>query len=312
MSRPLRIEFPGAYYHVMNRGLGRMQTFVTDEDAARFTELLEDVFRRWGVTTYAYCLMSNHYHVFLRTPRGNLSRVMRHVDGVYTQRFNRERGRDGPLFRGRYKAIVVDAEVYLLQLVRYIHLNPVEAGVVRSPVDYAWSSCRLYRMRSGASWLAREEVLSRFSSLPAFERFVAEGNEKSLHEFYRRRRYSPFLGREGFEAQVRSGIRPSDRHPRSERTPQFSNLGAVSDAVARALGVRREVLMNSRRGRLNPARNASIYVACRVAGFPHEEIKAYFGLGSDSAVTRACVAAEAMMKEDQSFFRTLSRLRDGT
>lgn len=288
-----------------------MQTFVTDEDAEGFTELLEDAFRRWGVVTYAYCLMSNHYHVFLRTPRGNLSRVMRHVDGVYTQRFNRKRGRNGPLFRGRYKAILVEAEEYLLQLVRYIHLNPVEAGVVRSPADYAWSSHRLYRMRSGPSWLAGEEVLLRFSSLRAFEEFVAEGNEKSLQEFYQRRRYSPFLGREGFEVRIPKGIRPSDRHPRSERTPQFPSLGVVSDAVARALGVRREVLMNSRRGRLNSARNASIYVACRVAGFPHEEIKAHFGLGSDSAVTRACVAAEAMMRKDRSFSRTLSRLRDG-
>ena len=109
MSRPLRIQFPGAVYHVMNRGAARQPTFTDDRDCQAFLDTIAEAFRLWGIEVFAYCLMGNHYHLCLRTPKGNLSRVMRHVDGIYTQRFNRRHGRDGALFRGRYKAIVVDA-----------------------------------------------------------------------------------------------------------------------------------------------------------------------------------------------------------
>ena len=124
MSRPLRIQFPAAVYHVINRGAARQPTFVDDEDSQAFLDTLAEAHRLWQIEIFAYCLMRNHYHLCLRTPKGNLSRVMRHVDGIYTQRFNRRHRRDGSLFRGRYKAILIDADEYLSALVRYIHLNP--------------------------------------------------------------------------------------------------------------------------------------------------------------------------------------------
>ena len=105
MTRPLRLQFEDAYYHVINRGLERKRIVLKQADHDEFVKLLQDVSIRWGVKVIAYCLMSNHYHVFLQTPRGNLSRVMRHLDGLYTQYFNRTYRRDGPLFRGRYRAI---------------------------------------------------------------------------------------------------------------------------------------------------------------------------------------------------------------
>src|SRR3989338_5280796 len=129
MARPLRIEFPEACYHVMNRGSERRNIFLHDTDYEAFLGLLEDAGERWQIKVFAFCLMANHYHLFLKTPQGNLSRVMRHLDGLYTQIFNRTYKRDGPLLRGCYKAIVVDADSYLLELVRYIHLNPVKARI---------------------------------------------------------------------------------------------------------------------------------------------------------------------------------------
>src|SRR5258705_10142815 len=144
MSRPLRIQFPQAVYHVMNRGAARQSTFVEEADYQAFLDTLSEAHRQWGIEVFGYALMGNHYHLCLRTPKGNLSRVMRHVDGLYTQRFNRRHRRDGPLFRGRYKAILVDADEYLAAVLRYIHLNAVEAGRVTMPQEYRRASYRYY------------------------------------------------------------------------------------------------------------------------------------------------------------------------
>ncbi|MEE8124282.1 MAG: transposase [Nitrospirales bacterium] len=109
MARPLRLEYPGAVYHVMNRGLARQATFRSPTDYETFLQVLHETHTLWGGEVLAYCLMGHHYHLCLRTPEGNLGRVMRHLNGVYTQRFNRVHRRDGPLFRGRYKASLVEA-----------------------------------------------------------------------------------------------------------------------------------------------------------------------------------------------------------
>ena len=107
---PLRIEFPNAYYHVMNRGSAYQNIFSDSTDREVFLDLLNECHLMWGMKALAYCLMDNHYHLFIQTPEANLSRIMRHLDGLYIQRYNRKQRRDGPLFRGRYRAIVVDAE----------------------------------------------------------------------------------------------------------------------------------------------------------------------------------------------------------
>src|SRR6266540_3724406 len=120
MSRPLQIQFPEAVYHVMNRGAARQPTFTDEGDYQAFLDTLAEAHRLWGIEVFAYSLIGTHYHLCLRTPKGNLSRVMRHVDGIYTQRFNRRHRRDGTLFRGRYKAILIDADEYLAEAVEQI------------------------------------------------------------------------------------------------------------------------------------------------------------------------------------------------
>jgi REP element-mobilizing transposase RayT len=141
MSRPLRIQYPNAWYHVMNRGRRWESVFESKDDYQLFLDILHEAIELFSLRISAYCLMTNHYyHLLVQTPDGNLSRCMRHINGVYTQRFNATHGLDGQLFRGRYKAILVWEDSYLLQLVRYIHKNPLRAGMVKRAELYEWSS----------------------------------------------------------------------------------------------------------------------------------------------------------------------------
>lgn len=142
MSRQMRIEYPGAVYHVTSRGNEKNDIFYEDADKNCFLENLADVTKRYNWICHSYCLMTNHYHLLIETPDGNLSYGMRQLNGVYCQRFNAIHARVGHLFQGRYKSIIVDRENYLLELCRYIVLNPVRAKITKRPEDYFWSSYR--------------------------------------------------------------------------------------------------------------------------------------------------------------------------
>ena len=140
MARPLRIEFAGAVYHVTSRGNARADIFEADSDRETFLRILGAVVKRFNWLCHAYCLMNNHYHLLIETPEGNLSAGMRQLNGVYTQAFNRAHRRDGHVFKGRFTAILVEKESHLLELCRYVVLNPVRAGMVERPEQYRWSS----------------------------------------------------------------------------------------------------------------------------------------------------------------------------
>src|ERR671924_2148265 len=142
MARPLRIQYDGALYHVTSRGNERKWIFRDDFDRKLFLNILSQINQRFNWLCHAYCLMTNHYHLLIETPDGNLSKGMRQLNGVYTQRFNRQHGRVGHVFQGRYKAIIVQKESYLVELARYVVLNPVRARMVRSLAEWPWSSYR--------------------------------------------------------------------------------------------------------------------------------------------------------------------------
>ena len=142
MARPLRIEFPGALYHVTARGNARAPIFLEDADRQLLLATLGDAHERHGWLCHAYCLMPNHYHLLLGTPEANLSQGMRQLNGLYTQRFNRRHDRVGHVFQGRFKGILVERGAHLLELARYIVLNPVRAGIVACAEAYRWSSLR--------------------------------------------------------------------------------------------------------------------------------------------------------------------------
>src|SRR5690606_32736289 len=181
MARPLRLEFAGALYHVTSRGDRREIIYETDNDRQAFLSVLANVCETYNWVCHAYCLMDNHYHLLIETPEANLSKGMRQLNGVYTQKFNRFHDRYGDVFQGRYKAILVEKEYYLLELARYIVLNPVRAGMVRSAKDWPWSS---YRATTGQVqaplFLTTEWVLAGFGRrkrnvIEKYKQFVSEG-----------------------------------------------------------------------------------------------------------------------------------------
>lgn len=164
MARPLRIEYTGAFYHVTSRGNEQKDVFKSQKDREKFLEYLTSATKRYGAIIHAYCLMSNHYHLLLETPEGNLAQIMRHINGAYTTYFNVKRKRAGHLFQGRYKEILVEADEYATELSRYIHLNPVRAGMAARPEEYQWSSYGSYiGPNKMTEWLKTEFILGYFS-----------------------------------------------------------------------------------------------------------------------------------------------------
>lgn len=208
MSRPLRIEYEDAYYHVMNRGRGRQWIFPDSDYYEDFIKCLGEAHKRFGIEIHAYCLMGNHYHLLIKTPRGNLSRAMRHINGVYTQRYNRRKKTDGSLFRGRYKAIVIDASCYLLQVSRYIHRNPIETvkPLVKQLEDYRWSSYGVYINKAKAeNWLNRDTVYGELGSLhkySAYQSYVEQGNDVETEQFYQLKNMPAVWGSRSFKEQA--------------------------------------------------------------------------------------------------------------
>jgi putative transposase len=203
MSRPLRLEFAGAIYHITSRGNGRNFIYLQDDDFELFLQILANVCERYNWVVHAYCLMSNHYHLLVETPDANLSQGMRQLNGVYTQSMNRKHHRVGHLFQGRYKAILVDKDAYLLELCRYIVLNPVRANMVNSPEEWRWSSwhCMLGNVESPV-WLSTDTLLVQFAknrqdAIRRYIEFVKSGVGKTVWDALQ---HQIFLGDETFVA----------------------------------------------------------------------------------------------------------------
>ena len=207
MARPLRLEFAGALYHVTSRGDRREDIFLCDDDRREWLEVLGTVCSRFNWVVHAYCQMTNHYHLLLETVDGNLSRGMRQLNGVYTQRFNRRHGLVGHLFQGRYKAILVQKEAYLLELARYVVLNPLRANMVETLEDWPWNSYPLVTgQEAPPSWLDTDWLLSQFGSqrseaIKSYRQFVMAG--KGLPSPLENTRHQLLLGDDAFAERHR-------------------------------------------------------------------------------------------------------------
>lgn len=226
MARPLRIELSGGLYHVTSRGDRREDIYFSDSDRQAWLELLAQVCARFNWICHAYCLMTNHYHLVIETPEGNLAQGMRQLNGVYTQMVNRTYGRVGHVFQGRYKAILVEKDSYLLELARYVVLNPLRAGMVSDVGDWPWSSYpAMIGQVPSPAWLQSGWVLGQFSrqrnrAIAGYVDFVRAG--VGLPSIWDNLQGQIYLGSAAFIASMQANLAPEqslDEIPRTQRRP---------------------------------------------------------------------------------------------
>jgi len=315
MARPLRIAYPDAWYHVMNRGRRGEDIFLGKQDYTMFRDLMKETSETWNIRIAAYCLMPNHYHMLVQTPDANISRSMRHLNGVYTQRFNIHHQYDGPIFRGRYKSILIDTDSYLLQVVRYIHRNPQRAGLVDSFEAYPWSSHRAYlSIAKKWEWLHKHYILSLLSKnrkdwLRQYKNWVSVEDDDEVGQKLNSKRWPVCLGPQAFIDRIKEqyGSKKINREVPSSRE-LLPGRKRILEVVSCFYGLKRNDLFKQRRGKMNEARDAAIYLTRKLRLDTYKEIGSQFGIENDRTVRSVFVRMKTKLAEDKKLARKLKKI----
>ena len=304
------MDYPGAWHHVMNRGRRREKIFQDGKDHQAFVKLLRDASEMFRVRVAAFCLMPNHYHLLLQTPEANLTRCMRHVGGVYTQHYNREHGHDGQLFRGRYKALLVDLDEYLLGLVRYIHRNPLKAGLVEALEAYPWSSHPGYLAPhdDAWSWLHTEPVLMKFGDDPAeavhgYRRFMeVDADDQGIERIFGRKKLPAVLGGRDFVQSIKDRFFSQKLHSEVPAAKILApSAEEVLSAVRTVYGAGKKELYRSTRGVTNEPRNVAVYLIRTQRGERLNEIADRFRMRNYSTASSAVANVKRRLDQDPTF-----------
>ena len=298
MARPLRITYPGAFYHVTSRGNERKAVFKSNRDREKFLEYFESATLRYDAIIHAYCLMDNHYHLLLETPSGNLPQIMRHINGAYTTYFNVKRARSGHLFQGRYKAILVDKDEYAQELSRYIHLNPVRTKMVEAPEEYIWSSYNYYiGKEKPVEWLYTDFILGYFGKTVSSAQKKYQGFVSLLvNEKYKNPLDSvvgsTLLGGPDFISYIKekylSGKKPDKDLPALKILVEKTSIQDIFDEVE---------LVFAKEPALG--RNVKIFLSQRHTGEKLKDIGTHFGIG-ESGVSQASRRISDKIKNDKT------------
>jgi putative transposase len=308
MSRPLRIDYPNAWHHVMNRARSGQDLFVDKADYQQFFDLLQETADLFNVNVAAYCLMPTHYHLLVQTPDANLSRCMRHLNGVYTQRYNVGHGCDGTLFRGRYKSILVDADSYVLQLVRYIHRNPLKAKLVKRLDQYVWSSHKGYLSKAKKwNWLYKDFVLQMLTvqttdQIRIYKQFMAQEQDEDLVRVLDLKNPPTMFGSEKFISWIKDRFfkkKIDNEVPASKELAP--DLDTIISEVSRYYEIRPTTLKAVRRGIENEPRDVAMYLIRSMRSEPLMRVGAGFGLNRYSSVSSAVMRVKTKLQKDRKF-----------
>ena len=272
--------------------------------------------KMFRVEIHGFCLMDNHYHLLIHTPGGNLQRAMRHLNGVYTQRYNRLENSDGPLFRGRYKAILIEPDAYLLNVSRYIHLNPVAAGVVSLAEEYQWSSYRAYTgIAATPEWLQTKFVLNllgKRQQRKLYRLFVEKGVDEETQIFYDKKKFPPVMGSDDYRESIRSKLPIDAEIPEIKKLRSTPSFSSIVQAVSVVFTTPKEEILQAARGRgkKNIARSAAIYYCRKMAGFPLNEIAKQFGLSHYGSVSGSVAKFDQQVNKDSHLAELMYKADD--
>jgi REP element-mobilizing transposase RayT len=303
MARRPRVFGPGILYHVIVRGNHRQKTFLIEGDYQTYLEKLDRYRKRFGVTVYGYCLMSNHVHLLVETDSQPLSRFMQGLQQSYTQYFNRKHGKVGHLFQGRYKAIVCEKDEYLLTLVRYIHLNPIRAKLVHKVDDYPYSGHREYSGARVSDVLEPRRILDMLGGRAGYRKFIQEGVKDGHQEEYYDVIDQRFLGDENFAEKLKV-IADEEHETPKPKTPIMTALRGA----ARALEVEPAVLSGADRSwQTSRCRALVAYVLIRQFGYKLKDVAKC--LGRDLATVSSLVSRySGRMAEDEGLKKQAARI----
>lgn len=314
MARPLRIEYEGAMYHITARGNERKKIYLSKCDYEKFIQYLADAKKKYNIVLHCYVLMGNHYHLIMETPEANISKVMQYINGSYTTYFNIKRRRIGHLFQGRYKSIVVDKDNYLLELSRYIHLNPVRAGIVEKPEDYRHSSYKAYIAKSESTLITDHLVLGMLKNHDSnakneYRAFVENAIGIELDNPAINIYGGMILGRPGFIKETLKIIK--EEYYRREEVSHRKELRAVY-GIKEVL----EAVSNYYAGlrktegeiKLSEPRDIAIYLMKERTGAINREIGDVFGGLSYSAVSKVYQKMKIDMKRNRKMKRKVTEI----
>jgi REP element-mobilizing transposase RayT len=299
----------------MNRGRLGESIYRNTQDFQGFIDLLKEANIMWNMKIAAYCLMNNHYHLLVQTPQANLDRCMRHINGLYTQRFNRRHHVDGQLFRGRYKAILIDADSYLLDVVRYIHRNPMRASIVKYPQDYRWSSHREYiRETADGQWVSKNFILAmldqnREGQIKAFVDFMKQEDSEEIRNFYAKKNMPSFLGMDKFIEKIRKEYVGRKKHREIPQTKYLEPaIKDIKQIVSRVYKVTPDSMLKLQRGFNNESRDIAVYLVRKHTGKKLEEIGKEFNIDKYSTVSSIIVKIRDRIKVDGALEKKILKI----
>ena len=317
MSRPLRIEYPDAWYHIMNRGRRSENIFSDDKDYILFAELLKETSEMLNIRIASYCLVPNHCHMLVQTPEANISRSMRHLNGVYTQRYNRRHNCDGQPFRVRYKSILIDTDSYLLQAVRYIHRNPLRAGLVDKIDAYKWSSHKGYiSIAKKWDWLHKNHFISMLSKnrkdgLRNYKKWVSVEEENEVIEKIGGIKWPVCLGPQAFIDRIKEtyGSQKINKDIPSSRE-LLPDTNRILEMVCKSYDVAVADFFKKRRGKMNEARDVAIYLTRKLRRDTLKEIGEQFEIFNESTVSSVIERMKKKLAGDRKFALRLDQLAE--
>ena len=290
----------------MNRGKGKQDIFHNPQYFSSFLDCLSEANQKFGAIIHAYCLMTNHYHLILETTNANLSRIMRHINGVYTQRYNRLKKTDGPLFRGRFKSILIDEDNYLLNLNRYIHRNPIK--LVKNLEDYHWSSYQAYlKLSPTPQWLNKTktlEVLEIKNNLKKYKSYIANGEDNFIQEFYSKKNTAAVMGDENFKKKLYKKVEilnSKNRDQIKNNLHDHITTEGIIKAVAKAFNVKKDSIVKRQIGQFknNFPRKLAMYLCQIYAQNTLFQIQSEFNLSSVGAVSHAIYSVKKELKNEK-------------